>query len=70
MMGDGLWMLMGDDGGEDLLFGDTLDFWEADHTKFWEIDVTPATIEPLQEIEDPEEIVNMAIDGRKKRVEG
>ena len=65
----GLRVPVGDDGGEDLLFGDTLDFWEADHTKFWEIDVTPATIEPLQEIEDPEEIVNMAIDGHKKRVE-
>ena len=54
---------------EELLFGDTVEFWELDSSRYWELDVTPPSVEPLQHMENPEEIVMMATDMRKKRVE-
>ena len=65
----GLGIPVGDDGDEEFWFGDTLDFWEKDTTRFWEIDVTPPSTDPLSNIENPEELVMMATDERKKRVE-
>ena len=50
--------LDGDLGGmEELLFGDTVKFWELDSSRYWELDVTPPSVEPLQQMENPEEIV-------------
>ena len=54
---------------EELLFGDTVEFWELDSSRYWDLDVTPPSVEPLQHMENPEEIVMMATDMRKKRVE-
>ena len=56
-----------DDG--DLLFGDTVNFWHPDPTKMWEIDITPPSCDPSWSWENPEEIVCVATETRKKRVE-
>ena len=36
---------------EELLFGDTVKFWELDSSRYWELDVTPPSVEPLQQME-------------------
>jgi hypothetical protein len=54
---------------EEISFGDTLDFWEGDTNRFWEIDVTPPNENMSWSLENPEEMVCMAADMRKKRVE-
>ena len=39
------------------------------HGHFWEIDITPSNTGILRQMGDPEEILNVAVEGRKKRVE-
>ena len=58
-----------DDDVEDLMFGDTVEFWEPDPFRCWEIDVTPPSVATLLEYQDPEDLVMVATDMRKKRVE-
>ena len=64
----GLGVPVPDDEG-DLLFGDTVEFWHPDPTKMWEIDITPPSCDPSWSWENPEEIVCVATEVRKKRVE-
>eukprot|EP00435_Cladocopium_sp_Y103_P009579 s5005_g2.t1 len=59
-----------DDGdGENCLFGDTLDFWESTGHQVWEIDITPPNVESVLAASDFEEVVLLATELRKKRVE-
>ena len=57
-----------DDGDDDLLFGDLVDWKSGLGNWFWEIDITPPDWQP-ETLEDPLETINLATELRKKRVE-
>ena len=58
-----------DTNDENAWFGDMLDFWEPDPSKIWEIDITPPNMNETWESSEPSEVVMLATDLRKKRVE-
>eukprot|EP00435_Cladocopium_sp_Y103_P017364 s1359_g4.t1 len=58
-----------DDDVENSLFGDTLEFWEPEPSKIWEIDITPPTMDVSWNSSQPEEVIMIATELRKKRVE-
>ena len=65
---DGVDVPVPDEGDDEVLFGDTIDFWGNNSEQVWEVDVTPPN-QPQKEWRSADEMVLVATEERKKRVE-